>query len=145
MLRWSGCAANAEGFAHLLGDDVDGRRAMLDHTWGADDMAAVHQAAPLAVVHCEVAGEVARTLELGAPVELGSCRVFETYDGTGRPFGLTHEHIPEVAYQVVLAGDLDILSRAHGVEAALSWISRQADRRYPAALAALLVHNAKAG
>lgn len=143
LLRWSGCTANADGFAHLLGDDVDGRRAMLDGTLNADDMNAVHKAAPLAVVHCEVAGEVANTLELGAAVENGLCRVFETFDGTGRPLGLTHEQIPEVAYQVVLAGDLDILSRAHGVDAALKWISEQSDRRYPAALAAVLVRNAK--
>ncbi|MCY1483373.1 3'3'-cGAMP-specific phosphodiesterase 3 [compost metagenome] len=143
LLRWSGCTANADGFAHLLGDDVDGRRAMLDLTLGADAMSAVHQATPLAVVHCEVSGEIAKTLELGADVESGLYRVFETYDGTGQPLGVPHEHIPEVAYQVVLAGDLDILSRAHGVDAALSWISAQSDRRYPAALAALLVRNAK--
>eukprot|EP01030_Chromulinospumella_sphaerica_P010454 gene10454-10262_t len=98
LLRWSGCTANAEGFADLLGDDVDGRRAMLDLTLGNEQMNAVHQATPLAV--------------LGAAVEAGLCRVFETYDGTGRPLGLTHEHIPDVAYQVVLAGDLDILKIA---------------------------------
>lgn len=143
LLRWSGCTANAEGFAHLLGNDVDGRRAMLNLTLDANAMNAVHQATPLAVVHCEVSGEIARTLELDASVEAGLCRVFETYDGTGRPSGLTHEHIPEVAYQVVLAGDLEILSRAHGLEAALRWISDQSDRRYPAALASLLVANAR--
>jgi len=143
LLRWSGCTANAEGFADLLGDDVEGRRAMLDLTLGKEQMTAVHQATPLAVVHCEVSGAIAKTLELGAAVEAGLCRVFETYDGTGRPLGLAHEHIPEVAYQVVLAGDLDILSRAHGLEAALRWIGEQSDRRYPAALASLLVENAR--
>jgi HD-GYP domain-containing protein (c-di-GMP phosphodiesterase class II) len=143
LLRWSGCTANAEGFAQLLGDDVDGRRAMLDLTLGKEQMTAVHQATPLAVVHCEVSGEIARTLQLGAAVEAGLCRVFETYDGSGRPLGLTHEHIPEVAYHVVLAGDLDILSRAHGLDAALRWISGQSDRRYPASLVALLLANAK--
>lgn len=143
LLRWSGCTANAEGFSHLLGDDVDGRRAMLDHTLNAQDMRAVHQATSLAVVHCEVSGEVANTLDLGEAVESGLCRVFETYDGSGRPLGLKHEHIPEVAYQVVLAGDLEILSRAHGLEAALRWIADQSNRRYPASLAALLVRNAK--
>jgi HD-GYP domain-containing protein (c-di-GMP phosphodiesterase class II) len=144
LLRWSGCTANADGFAHLLGDDVDGRRAMLDLTLGSEQMSAVHRATPLAVVHCEVSGEIAKTLELGAAVEAGLCRIFETYDGTGRPFGVSHAHIPDVAYQVVLAGDLDILSRAHGLDAALSWISEQSERRYPAALASMLVRNAKA-
>ncbi|WP_407297572.1 HD domain-containing phosphohydrolase [Stutzerimonas zhaodongensis] len=142
LLRWSGCTANAEGFADLLGDDVEGRRAMLDQTLGKEEMNAVHQATPLAVVHCEVSGEIAKTLELGAAVEAGLCRVFETYDGTGRPLGVTHEHIPEAAYQVVLAGDLDILSRSHGLDAALRWIRDQSDRRYPASLASLLVENA---
>ncbi|WP_434677081.1 phosphohydrolase [Pseudomonas sp. R1-18] len=142
LLRWSGCTANAEGFADLLGDDVDGRRAMLDQTLGKEEMNAVHQATPLAVVHCEVSGEIAKTLELGAAVEAGLCRVFETYDGTGRPLGVTHAHIPESAYQVVLAGDLDILSRAHGLDAALRWIRDQSDRRYPASLASLLLENA---
>ena len=143
LLRWSGCTANAEGFSHLLGDDVAGRRAMLDLTLDAQSMQAVHQATSLAVAHCEVSGEVAKTLELGNAVETGLCRVFETYDGTGRPWGLKHEHIPEVAYQVVLAGDLEILTRAHGVAAALSWITEQSNQRYPASLAALLVQNAR--
>lgn len=143
LLRWSGCTANADGFAHLLGDDVDGRRAMLDLTLGAEQMSAVHQAAPLAVVHCEVSGEIAKTLELDTEVESGVRRVFETYDGTGRPLGLTHEHIPAVVYQVVLAGDLDILSRAHGLDTALRWIGDQSGRRYPAPLAALLVRHAR--
>ncbi|CAD5106197.1 hypothetical protein PSEWESI4_00457 [Pseudomonas carbonaria] len=143
LLRWSGCTANAEGFAHLLGDDVNGRRAMLDQTLGTEDMKAVHQATSLAVVHCEVSGEIAKMLGLDAAVESALRRVFETYDGTGRPLGLTHEHIPEAAYQVVLAGDLEILSRAHGLDAALSWISDQSDRRYPASLAAMLVRNAR--
>ncbi|MCQ4261787.1 phosphohydrolase [Stutzerimonas stutzeri] len=142
LLRWSGCTANAEGFADLLGDDVEGRRAMLDQTLGKEEMNAVHQATPLAVVHCEVSGEIAKTLELGIAVEAGLCRVFETYDGTGRPLGVTHEQIPEAAYQVVLAGDLDILSRAHGLDAALRWIRGQSDRRYPASLVSLLVENA---
>lgn len=143
LLRWSGCTANADGFAHLLGNDVEGRRAMLDLTLGAEAMKAVQQAVPLAVVHCEVSGAIARTLELDAAVEAGLCRVFETYDGSGRPLGLTHEQIPEVAYQVVLAGDLEILSRAHGLETALRWIGDQSNRRYPAALASLLVANAR--
>ena len=109
----------------------------------AHSMQAVHQATSLAVAHCEVSGEVAKTLELGNAVETGLCRVFESYDGTGRPLGLKHERIPEVAYQVVLAGDLEILSRTHGVETALNWITEQSNQRYPASLAALLVQNAQ--
>lgn len=142
LLRWSGCTANAEGFTHLLGNDVDGRRAMLDQTLGADDMRAVHKASSLAVMHCEVSEQVASTLGLGAQVEGALYRVFETYDGSGRPAGLVHGNIPEVVYQVVLAGDLEILSRTHGLDSALDWIGAQCNRRYPAALAKLLMQNA---
>ena len=142
LLRWSGCTANAEGFTHLLGNDVDGRRAMLDQTLGADDMRAVHKASSLAVVHCEVSEQVASTLGLGTEVEGALYRVFETYDGSGRPGGLTHGQIPEAVYQVVLAGDLEILSRTHGLDSALDWIGAQCNRRYPTAIGKLLMQNA---
>ncbi|OLU16990.1 phosphohydrolase [Pseudomonas sp. PA1(2017)] len=144
LLRWSGCTANAEGFSHLLGDDVDGRRAMLDQTLGAAPMRAVHEAGSLAVVHCEVSEQVASTLGLGTDVEATLYRIFETYDGSGRPAGLKHGQIPDAVYHVVLAGDLEILSRTHGLKAAMEWIGGQGDRRYPAALARLLQRHASA-
>lgn len=126
----------------MLGNDVDGRRAMLDQTLSLDAMQAVHKASSLAVVHCEASEQVASTLGLGAEVEGALYRVFETYDGSGRPAGLTDGQIPEVVYQVVLAGDLEILSRTHGLGSALDWIGAQCNRRYPAALAELLMQNA---
>lgn len=142
LLRWSGCTANAEGFARLLGDDVAGRNAMLSQTLGRAGLRAMRRSTPLAVVHCEVSGEIAHTLGLSASVELGLRNVFEQFDGEGKPFGLRHPEVPEVVYQVMLAGDLEILSRAHGLAAALEWIAAQADRRYPAALAAELSRHA---
>ena len=39
QLRWSGCTANAAGFAALLGDDVGGRHAMLGRTLTAQQAA----------------------------------------------------------------------------------------------------------
>ncbi|MGE7992185.1 HD domain-containing phosphohydrolase [Pseudomonas sp. NPDC089554] len=143
LLRWSGCTANAEGFTRLLGDDVLGRQAMLSQTLGPAGQRAMRKTAPLARVHCEVAGEVAVALALVEPVEQGLRNVFEHFDGSGRPYGLSHPHIPEVVYQVVLAGDLEILSRVHGLEVALAWIAEQADRRYPATLVAELTRHAK--
>ncbi|WP_054892841.1 MULTISPECIES: HD domain-containing phosphohydrolase [unclassified Pseudomonas] len=134
LLRWSGCTANAEDFTRLLGDDVGGRQAMLAQTLDAAGQRAMLQTGPLARVHCEVAGEVAVALGLGAPVEQGLRHVFEHFDGSGRPSGLRHPQVPEVVYQVVLAGDLEILSRARGLEAALAWIEGQADQRYPRSL-----------
>lgn len=144
LLRWSGCTANAEGFARLLGNDVEGRNAMLSQTLGTAGLRAMRKSTPLAVVHCEVSGDIARTLGLGAAVEQGLRNVFEQYDGGGRPFGLRHPEVPEVVYQVVLAGDLEILSRVHGLDAALAWIASQGDRRYPASLAAELSRQARA-
>lgn len=142
LLRWSGCTANAEGFMRLLGDDVGGRNAMLTHTLGAAGLRAMRKSAPLAQVHCEVAGDIAQTLGLSAPVELGLRHVFEQFDGEGNPGELRHPDVPQVVYQVLLAGDLEILARVHGLDAALEWIASQANRRYPAALAAELTRNA---
>lgn len=142
LLRWSGCTANAEGFMHLLGDDVGGRRAMLSQTLGPAEQRAMRKSAPLAEVHCEVSGDIARTLGLSEVVELGLRHVFEQFDGQGNPLGLRHPEVPEVVYQVVLAGDLEILSRVHGLDAALEWIVAQGDRRYPAPLVAELVRHA---
>ncbi|MCK8663739.1 LuxR C-terminal-related transcriptional regulator [Pseudomonas azerbaijanoccidens] len=143
LLRWSGCTANAEGFTRLLGDDVKGRHAMLSQTLGAAGLRAMRKSTPLAQVHCEVSGDIARTLGLSAPVEHGLRHVFEQFDGEGRPFGLRHPEVPEVVYQVLLAGDLEILSRVHGLEAALEWIAIKGNRRYPASLAALLTQHAE--
>lgn len=143
LLRWSGCTANAEGFARLLGDDVEGRNAMLSQTLGAAGLRAMRRSAPLAIVHCEVSGDIAHTLGLSAPVERGLRHVFEQFDGEGKPFGLRHPEVPEVVYQVMLAGDLEILSRVHGLDAALEWIAAKANRRYPASLAAELSRHAK--
>lgn len=143
LLRWSGCTANAEGFMHLLGDDVGGRRAMLAQTLDAAGQRAMLRTTPLAQVHCEVAGDIARTLGLDTAVEQGLRHVFEQFDGQGRPAGLRHPEVPEVVYQVVLAGDLEILSRVHGLDAALEWIDGQGDRLYPAALAGELTRHAR--
>ncbi|MFJ9992921.1 HD domain-containing phosphohydrolase [Pseudomonas putida] len=143
LLRWSGCTANAEDFTRLLGDDVRGRQAMLDQTLDAAGQRAMRKTRPMAQVHCEVAGEVAVALGLDGPVEQGLRHVFEHFDGTGRPLGLRHPQIPEVVYQVVLAGDLEILSRAHGLEAALAWIDGQADLRYPRSLVGELRRHAE--
>ncbi|MHC6223868.1 HD domain-containing phosphohydrolase [Pseudomonas sp. X10] len=135
LLRWSGCTANADGFTRLLGDDVVGRNAMLSHTLDSAGQRAMRKTSPLARVHCEVSGEIAVTLGLGQAVEQGLRHIFEQFDGQGRPYGLRHPDVPDVVYQVILAGDLEILSRVHGLDAALGWIASQGDCRYPAALA----------
>jgi HD-GYP domain-containing protein (c-di-GMP phosphodiesterase class II) len=149
LLRWSGCTANADGFADALGDDVAGREAMLA---GKPDWAkAINERGganvvitPLAQIHCEVSGEVARLLELARETERTLRHMFETWDGTGLPGGLSGAAVPESVFAIWLAGDLEIFSRLYGLETALTMIERRADARYPAALAALLTQHAAA-
>jgi HD-GYP domain-containing protein (c-di-GMP phosphodiesterase class II) len=144
LLRWSGCTANAAGFATLLGDDVGGRDAMLTHTLPPDNPLTFTSVAPLARIHCEVSGDIAGMLGLPPEVEAGLRHVFEHYDGGGMPERLRAPAIPDLVYYVCLAGDLDILARAHGSAEALRLIGKLADRKYPAALVERLAPHAQA-
>ncbi|WP_306460536.1 hypothetical protein [Herbaspirillum sp. VT-16-41] len=85
LLRWSGCTANAAGFANLLGDDVGGREAMLRHGLPPDHPLTFSNIEPLARIHCEVAGDVAGMLGLPPAVEAGLRHVWEHFDGSGAP------------------------------------------------------------
>ncbi len=143
LLRWSGCTANAAGFAALMGDDVGGRNAMLTHTLPANHPLTFTSVAPLAEVHCEVSGDIAGMLGLSAAVEEGLRHVFEHADGSGMPARLRAPDIPTVVYHVVLAGDLEILARAHGLDGALRLIRQMGDRKYPAALVELAAAHAR--
>ena len=139
LLRWSGCTANAAGFADALGDDVAGREAMLAQRADWAKPLDVHGGivtalTPLAQIHCEVSGEVARMLRL-APESEGVLRhVFEAWDGTGIPDGLAGAAVPQTVFVVSLAGDLEIFSRVYGFERALALIGSRAGARYPADL-----------
>jgi HD-GYP domain-containing protein (c-di-GMP phosphodiesterase class II) len=144
LLRWSGCTANASGFATLLGDDVGGRDAMLTHTLPADNPLTMHSVTPLARIHCEVSGDIAGLLGLPKDVEAGLRHVWEHYDGNGLPERLRGAAIPTVVFYTSLAGDLEILARTHGLDEALQMIARMADRKYPAPLARLLADHAQA-
>ena len=127
QLRWSGSLATAPGFAALLGDDIGARRALL-----ADPFAprAVRGGAALAAIHAEVAGELAAMLGLPATVEQGLRRLFARGAEAG-----------QIA---ALAGDLELLARTHGLEAALAMLARLAGRRYPADLVRLAAPHAAA-
>lgn len=134
LLRWSGCTANAPEFSDLLGDDVGGRRRMLatGSARAASDFAG--SVGPLAEIHCEVSGDIARTLGMPAAVELPLRHMFETFDGRGKPHGLDASRIPGEVFLVCIAGDLEIFSRTHGLANALRHIAERADARYPAHL-----------
>ena len=144
LLRWSGCTANASGFATLLGDDVGGRDAMLTHTLPPQHPLTVTSVAPLARIHCEVSGDIAGLLGLPAEVEAGLRHVWEHFDGNGLPDRLQGAAIPVVVFYASLAGDLEILARTHGTDEALRMIDRMADRKYPARLVRLLGGHARA-
>jgi len=144
LLRWSGCTANASGFSALLGDDVGGRDALLTQTLPPDTKLSFTSVAPLARIHCDVSGAIAQALGLPAQVETGLRRVWEHYDGSGMPERLRDPHIPRLVYHVNLASDLDILTRAHGLDEALRMIAARADRKYPADLVCMVTAHAAA-
>ncbi len=144
LLRWSGCTANAAGFALLMGDDVGARDALITHTLPPEQRKDFASVAPLARIHCEVSGDIAHTLGLPHEVQVGLRRVWEHYDGGGMPERLRSPHIPQVVYHANLAGDLVVLTRAHGLDEALRLIRALADRKYPAELARKLEAQAQA-
>jgi len=137
LLRWSGCTANAAGFGELLGDDVAGRRSMAS---GLQPLFNVSrdQLFPLAQIHCEVSGDIAVMLGMPGAVESGLRNIFETYDGKGIPGLLKHPQVPASVYRVTLAGDLEALSRIHGIDAALSYVVSRGNVKYPGEMVQLL-------
>ncbi|MCA8242289.1 HD domain-containing phosphohydrolase [Burkholderia sp. AU32262] len=136
LLRWSGCTANAAGFAQVFGDDVAIRATMLESRPGmAEAIGAAGVALiPLAQIHCEVSGDVARILGLSSATETALRHIFETWDGNGLPARLAREQVPPAVSIVALAGDLDVFSRTYGIERALELIGQRAGSRYPAVL-----------
>lgn len=143
LLRWSGSTASAPGFAALLGDDVGGRGAMLARMLPAGHRLTFANALPLARVHCEVAGDIARMLGLSFAAEEALRHLFEHANGNGLPARLHGDAVPAPVFHVALAGDLDVLTRAHGLPAALRVIGRLAGRKYPARLVQDVVPHAR--
>lgn len=141
LLRWSGCTANASGFAELLGDDIASREAMMAQTLPPLDARTQSLIVPLAVIHCEISGDVAVNLGMPATVVAGLRHAFERHDGTGSPQGVAGAAIPHAVYCVNAASDLEILARAHGLDRALSYLRSQADAKYPAAVVTLALEH----
>ena len=142
LLRWSGCTANAAGFDRLLGDDVGERSRMLAHTLRPLRDEERRRIPALAEIHCEVSGDIAAQLGLDDGVEQGLRHIFETWDGQGEPRGHGGSEVPSVVYHVNLAGDLEILARERGLEAACDRIAALGGLKYPAALAGILTRHA---
>ncbi|PRY04391.1 HD domain-containing phosphohydrolase [Paraburkholderia sp. BL25I1N1] len=147
LLRWSGCTANASGFADVFGDDIAIRATMLE---GRSDWAAPLEALggaasvmlPLAETHCEVSGEIASMSGLSSMTVTSLRHIFETWDGFGFPAKMARESVPMAVFVVALAGDLEVFGRTYGTERALELITQRSDSRYPAHLVATAVSNA---
>jgi HD-GYP domain-containing protein (c-di-GMP phosphodiesterase class II)/DNA-binding CsgD family transcriptional regulator len=140
LLRWSGCTANAAGFSEWLGDDVGSRANMLAMRpgWAGDDVSpGLFGAAitPLAQIHCEVSGEVARMLGLNGATQVALRHIFESWDGGGFPQRIQGGNVPDAVFLVALAGDIEIFSRIYGMEQAKVLITPKAGHQYPQALA----------
>lgn len=128
LLRWSGCTANAPEFAELLGDDVGGRRAMMVTGLPAH---LVGHMGTVAQIHCEVSGDVARTLGLPQAVEHALRCIFERLDGGGQPRALIGSDVPVEVQLVQTAGLLEIHSRVFGLEQARVALEAMAGRLFP--------------
>ncbi|CAN7759113.1 LuxR C-terminal-related transcriptional regulator [Caballeronia sp. LjRoot29] len=146
LLRWSGCTANAAGFSEWLGDDVGSRANMLAMRpgWAGDEAPGNVGATitPLAQIHCEVSGEVARMLGLAGATQVALRHIFESWDGGGFPQQMQGGKVPDAVFLVALAGDIEIFSRIYGVEQAKALIAQKAGRQYPQALAQLALSRA---
>lgn len=147
LLRWSGCTANASGFADTFGDDIASREAMLAQrpNWEAllaRQGGASVAIAPLAQIHCEVSGEVARMLELSAQTQATLRHIFEAWDGNGFPDGLRAREVPESVFAIALASDLEVFNRVYGIERALQLIRHRANTCYPVSFVELVTAQA---
>ncbi len=147
LLRWSGCMANAAGFADTFGDDIASREAMLAQrpNWAellARQGGAAVAITPLAQIHCEVSGEVARMLRLSAQTQATLRHIFEAWDGTGFPDQLRAQEVPQAVFVISLASDLEIFNRVYGMERALQLIGHRANAYYPASFVAIATAHA---
>jgi HD-GYP domain-containing protein (c-di-GMP phosphodiesterase class II) len=151
LLRWSGSTATAAGFAHLLGDDVGGRHAMVTRTLHGAAAAGrssgggltMTNVLPLAQMQCEVAGDIAALLGLSGDVEEALRHLFGSHHRGDMQELLFAPNIPRAVFYVRLAGDLEVLAPAHGTEGALQLIGERAGVKYPATLVERLVPHAQ--
>lgn len=147
LLRWSGCTANAGGFAEIFGDDIAIRMAMLEGRSAAirplTEVGNMNTALrPLAQIHCEVSAAVSDMLGLAPATEAALRHILEAWDGSGQPRHIEGDALPLAVCVVALAGDLEVLGRTFGVNVALGLIAERADRRYPAWLVSIVTSHA---
>lgn len=122
LMRWSGCSANASGFAEVLGDDIRGRSELLagdEERRGqlhlAGETGVLHV---LAATHCDVAQRLAAGLGLGRDTVAALAQVLERWDGRGVPRGVVGEAIAMPARIVSVASVVEISLRELGPDGA---------------------------
>jgi len=136
LLRWIGCTANATEVANVMTDDVRGRGEVLAlRPQTIQLLVAPNQISQrtneISAIHCEVALIIAKILDMRpAVIEALGC-LFETWDGSGHPHGLKGDKIPLLALVVILAGDIEILTREYGVVETQKFLDSRADAIYP--------------
>lgn len=139
LLRWSGCTANATDVAATISDDVVGRGAMLAgqieriEVLVSPDKLALRLAS-ISAIHCEVSSVISMALGLEASVTDALKCVFEHWDGSGRPLGLSGDSIPISALVVSLCSDLEVLARVHGLPSAIEVLQKRSGVVYPGAM-----------
>ncbi|WP_075794279.1 HD domain-containing phosphohydrolase [Massilia putida] len=143
LLRWSGSTATAAGFAHLLGDDVLGRHAMVTRTLSGHSGLTFANVLPLAQMQCEVAGDIAVLLGLPGDVENSLRHLFGSHHRGDMQDLLFAPNIPRAVFYVRLAGDLEVLAPAHGTAGALRLIGERAGVKYPVTLLQRLAPHAQ--
>jgi len=134
LLRWAGSTATAAGFAHLLGDDVGGRHAMVTRTLPGNSGLTFANVLPLAQMQCEVAGDIAMLMGLPGDVEDSLRHLFGSHHRGDMQDALFVPNIPRAVFYVRLAGDLEVLAPAHGTAGALGLIGERAGVKYPVTL-----------
>lgn len=136
LLRWVGCTANASDVAKVIDDDVKGRGAELALQPGDIHLLVAPHRLPrlvgeISAIHCDVSVMIARELALSPGVVTALECIFERWDGSGYPMRLQGNAIPLAVVLTVLAGDLEVFARVHGLSAALALLQTRANSVYP--------------
>ncbi len=146
LLRWSGCTANAMEVSETIGDDVDGRAAMLALQIDRVDILVAPQfirerVARISAIHCEVSSIVAQLLLLNPVVAASLACVFEHWDGSGEPEGRRANEIPLPAQIVAVASELEIFCRIFGIDMAKRMLVNRAGSIHARELVDVMIAN----
>jgi putative nucleotidyltransferase with HDIG domain len=167
LLRFVGCTGDShELLEFAAGDDVGLWQVLAGVANGAPDEVAAHlvrfmkqarvtgdidarvrealtsrdgMARRSITAHCEVASMLAARLGLGASVCDALRHAFERWDGHGFPDGRSREDVPPAARVALVARDIEVITRARGVDAAQDALRQRRGAAYdPRAVDAFL-------